>query len=125
MTTDTCLRSVRSLLPTNLQLAIQHIDGLLVKPGQVFSFWDLVGNPTQHRSFKLGMTLQNGCVKTGYGGGLCQLSNWLYWMALHNNELYRIGRDRATQTVISEEAIAVNDALMMYAPLLPPDEINR
>ncbi|MEE3717529.1 VanW family protein [Tumidithrix elongata RA019] len=69
---------------TNLRLAIAQIDGLVIQPGEVFSFWYLVGNPTQNRGFKLGMTLENGKVSTGYGGGLCQLSNLIYWMTLHS-----------------------------------------
>ncbi|CAN1211140.1 Vancomycin B-type resistance protein VanW, putative [Tumidithrix helvetica PCC 7403] len=68
----------------NLRLAIARIDRVVIKPGEVFSFWYLIGNPTQRRGFKLGMTLNNGKVKPGYGGGLCQLSNLIYWMALHS-----------------------------------------
>jgi len=54
----------------NLRLAIAQIDGLVIQPNQVFSFWYLVGNPTKQRGFKLGMVLDNGKVSTGYGGGL-------------------------------------------------------
>ena len=68
---------------TNLKLALERINGILINPGEVFSFWFLVGNPTKSRGFQLGMTLQNGTVKPGYGGGLCQLSNLIYWMTLH------------------------------------------
>lgn len=69
---------------TNLQLAINCINPVIIYPGEVFSFWYLVGNPTKRRGFKLGMTLNNGQVKSGYGGGLCQLANLIYWMALHS-----------------------------------------
>lgn len=68
---------------TNLRLALERINGIIINPGEVFSFWFLVGNPTKSRGFELGMTLQNGKVKPGYGGGLCQLSNLIYWMTLH------------------------------------------
>lgn len=69
---------------TNLRLAIDCINRIIIHPKEVFSFWYLVGNPTQRRGFKLGMTLNNGQVKSGYGGGLCQLTNLIYWMALHS-----------------------------------------
>lgn len=69
---------------TNLGLAIDCINKVVINPGEVFSFWYLVGNPTQNRGFKLGMTLNNGQVQSGYGGGLCQLTNLIYWMALHS-----------------------------------------
>ena len=69
---------------TNLRLAIAQIDGLVIQPNQVFSFWYIVGNPTKQRGFKLGIVLDNGKVSTGYGGGLCQLGNLIYWMTLHS-----------------------------------------
>jgi vancomycin resistance protein VanW len=67
----------------NLQLAHQPITGILIHPGQIFSFWHLVGEATAKRGYVEGMQLSRGEVKTGIGGGLCQLANLLYWMALH------------------------------------------
>lgn len=67
----------------NLRLAAGSIDGLLIRPGEVFSFWDRVGPPTRERGFAEGLILAGGEVRTAIGGGLCQLSNLLYWMALH------------------------------------------
>jgi vancomycin resistance protein VanW len=68
----------------NLRLAIERINGLVIRPGEVFSFWYLVGNPTKRRGFAVGMTLENGKVRHGYGGGLCQMANLMYWMTLHS-----------------------------------------
>ena len=68
----------------NLRLAIASIHQVVIKPGEVFSFWYLVGNPSKRRGFKVGMTLHNGQVRPGYGGGLCQLANLIYWMTLHS-----------------------------------------
>lgn len=68
----------------NLRLAIAPMHGLVIQPGEVFSFWYLVGNPTKARGFELGMILKSGKVETGYGGGLCQLANLIYWMTLHS-----------------------------------------
>lgn len=67
----------------NLRLAAATLDGLLIRPGEVFSFWDRVGRPSRARGFVDGLVLAGGEVRTGVGGGLCQLSNLLYWMALH------------------------------------------
>lgn len=69
---------------TNLKLASNEIHRIVIKPGETFSFWKLVGNPTEARGFLEGMLLSNGEVVTGIGGGLCQLANLLYWMALHS-----------------------------------------
>jgi vancomycin resistance protein VanW len=67
----------------NLRLASATIDGLVVRPGETFSFWNRVGPPIAARGFVEGLILRRGRVTAGVGGGLCQLSNLLYWMALH------------------------------------------
>jgi vancomycin resistance protein VanW len=69
---------------TNLRLAAQGIDRILIKPGETFSFWKLVGRPSAQRGFLPGMLLSGGEVIEGVGGGLCQMANLLYWMALHS-----------------------------------------
>lgn len=68
---------------TNLRLAIERINGIVIKPGETFSIWRLVGRPTKRRGFLEGLVLHNGKIDKGIGGGLCQLGNLLYWMALH------------------------------------------
>ena len=34
---------------TNLALAVKHIDGLLIRPGETFSIWKLVGRTTKRK----------------------------------------------------------------------------
>lgn len=67
----------------NLRLAAPAIDGLLLRPGETFSFWRRVGAPAARRGYREGLVLAGGEVRVGTGGGLCQLSNLLYWIALH------------------------------------------
>ena len=67
----------------NLQIACPTIDGVLIKPGQTFSFWRQIGEATEDKGYFEGMQLSRGEVIRGVGGGLCQLANLLYWMALH------------------------------------------
>jgi vancomycin resistance protein VanW len=67
----------------NLKIAVPTIDGVLIKPGETYSFWQLVGETTREKGYLEGMQLSRGEVVRGVGGGLCQLSNLLYWMALH------------------------------------------
>ena len=69
---------------TNLRLAISALNGLIIRPGETFSFWYLVGKPSKSKGYLPGMTLQNGLVGQGTGGGLCQLGNLLFWMVLHS-----------------------------------------
>lgn len=68
---------------TNLKLAAERLDGILIRPGETFSYWRCIGNPCRRRGFVEGMILRNGKVCSGVGGGLCQMSNLIYWLALH------------------------------------------
>ena len=67
----------------NLGLAIKPLDGLILHPGQRFSFWWFVRRATARRGFLDGLVLSHGRTVAGIGGGLCQLTNLIYWMTLH------------------------------------------
>ena len=69
---------------TNLAIAVSCIDGLLIRPGEVFSVWRLVGRTTRRKGYKEGLTIERGKPSRGVGGGLCQLSNLIHWMVLHS-----------------------------------------
>lgn len=68
----------------NLKLAAPKIHGILIRPGETFSFWRLIGKPSRMKGYVKGMVLQDGSVSAGIGGGLCQLSNLIFWMAAHS-----------------------------------------
>ncbi|MDO8964787.1 MAG: VanW family protein [Coriobacteriia bacterium] len=195
----------------NLRLAAGRLDGFVLGPGERLSFWKIVGKPSSRRGFLEGLVLDHGRLSQGVGGGLCQMTNLLYWMTLHtplmvverwrhsydvfpdagrtqpfgsgatcswpsldlqivnptaasfrlsvevddthllgrwssdrpslvtyeieerahkithegpgiyvrHNELWRVEIDQAT-SIRNERLVAANDALMMYAPFLPP-----
>ena len=67
----------------NLRLAVARLDGRVMRPGQRLSFWRAIGNPSARRGYLPGLVLNGGRLGSDIGGGLCQLSNLLYWMALH------------------------------------------
>jgi vancomycin resistance protein VanW len=69
---------------TNLRLASSRVDGLLIRPGETFSFNKVVGNCTRRKGYVEGMKLSNGDAESGVGGGICQLANLLHWMFLHS-----------------------------------------
>ncbi|MCG6144296.1 VanW family protein [Leptospira bandrabouensis] len=68
----------------NLNIAISKLDGIILEPNQVFSFWYLVGKPTRRKGYLPGMQLRNGSFIERTGGGLCQMANLIYWMTLHS-----------------------------------------
>jgi len=67
----------------NLKQAIQRLNGIVIQPNHVFSLWKIIGKPKYENGYVDGMLLSNGKVIEGIGGGLCQLSNFLYWIFLH------------------------------------------
>jgi hypothetical protein len=66
----------------NLRIAVRRMNGVEVAAGEVFSFWKHIGRPTKGRGFVEGRELRQGCIIPTTGGGLCQLSNALYAVAL-------------------------------------------
>lgn len=69
---------------TNLRIAIKNINGIIIKPGETFSFCKLVGLPTRRRGFLEGMELSFGKARAGIGGGMCQISNLIHWLVIHS-----------------------------------------
>lgn len=67
----------------NLKLASKKIDGIIVNPGEEFSFWNLVGNATEKKGYVEGLVISNSKMKKGIGGGLCQMANMIHWLVLH------------------------------------------
>ncbi len=68
----------------NLKLAAKTLNGLLIKPGETFSFWQAVRHADKHIPYKDGLTVTNGKLVASPGGGLCQMSNLLFWVFLHS-----------------------------------------
>ena len=69
---------------TNLKIAVKNIDGVLICPGETFSFCKLVGRPSKNKGYLPGMELSFGEARAGIGGGICQISNLIHWLVLHS-----------------------------------------
>lgn len=68
----------------NLSLASPKISGILIKPGETFSFWRLVGDTSAKKGYREGLTIAMGKPSRGIGGGMCQMTNLIHWMTLHS-----------------------------------------
>ena len=68
----------------NLRIAAAQINGIVVQPGETFSFWRLVGEPTAKRGYLDGLVISAGKLSSGVGGGLCQLANLIHWLVLNS-----------------------------------------
>ena len=63
---------------SNVALCASKIDGIVLYPGDVFSYNDTVGPRTEEAGFKLAPVYVDGEVKTEPGGGACQVSSTIY-----------------------------------------------
>lgn len=68
----------------NLSISAPKVNGILIYPGETFSFWKLVGRTSASKGYREGLTISNGKTKKGIGGGMCQFTNLIHWMVLHS-----------------------------------------
>jgi hypothetical protein len=61
----------------NLRIAAAAVDGLLLEPGETFSFWRSAGRTSRAKGYVVGRELRLGCMIPSIGGGICQLTNAL------------------------------------------------
>jgi vancomycin resistance protein YoaR len=61
----------------NLRMAAAALDGLVLEPGETFSFWRAAGRATRMKGYVVGRELRLGCMIPSVGGGICQLTNAL------------------------------------------------
>ena len=69
---------------TNIMLACNKVNGLIIHPGETFSFWKTVGKATQKKGYKEGLVISSKGLTSGYGGGLCQMANMIHWLVLNS-----------------------------------------
>ena len=63
---------------TNLKLAANKIDGIILGPGEEFSYNQIVGERSIAAGYKEAKIYQGGEIIDGLGGGICQISSTLY-----------------------------------------------
>lgn len=63
---------------TNIDLASQAVNGMILKPGEEFSFNGVVGQRTTGKGYHEATAYNNGEVVQEVGGGVCQVSSTLY-----------------------------------------------
>lgn len=69
----------------NVALAASKINGVVLMPGDVFSYNGTVGRRTTAAGFKAAGAYSNGQVVNEVGGGICQVSSTLYNSVLRAN----------------------------------------
>ncbi|MFN0034598.1 MAG: VanW family protein [Saprospiraceae bacterium] len=101
---------------TNLGLACSAIDGLVLQPGEAFSFWAAVGRPSERRGFRRSRNIVQGRLSAEVGGGLCQVSGIVYQLALTAGLAIRERHAHSIDIYTEEERVAPlgADATVVY-----------
>lgn len=68
---------------SNITLACQACDGVILMPGETFSYNETVGERTAERGYKSAGVYVNGQLTDGIGGGICQVSSALFSACLY------------------------------------------
>lgn len=117
--------TVHQVIPTNSYLenkkqnlgtAIACIENIPIHPGQIFSFWHLVGETTQEKGYLESRAIVNNQLKYDVGGGLCQLPGLLYVLILKAglNALERHPHSKDIYTEATRFAPLGSDATVVY-----------
>lgn len=67
----------------NIVLAASRLNGILIKPGETFSFNDAVGDISAATGYQPAYIIKDGRTVLGDGGGVCQVSTTLFRAALN------------------------------------------
>lgn len=67
----------------NLELACSKIDGIILNPGEIFSYNETLGRRTEEAGFLPAGAYADGEVVEEVGGGICQVSSTLYAATLY------------------------------------------
>jgi vancomycin resistance protein VanW len=66
----------------NLELSLAAFDGIVVRPGDILSFWHCVGRPTRRSGYVEAAALRGGLLVEDIGGSICLASTVLYNIGL-------------------------------------------
>lgn len=82
----------------NIALAATRLNGILIKPDEIFSFNKAIGDISTFTGYKQAYVIQNGRTVLGDGGGVCQVSTTFFRAVLNaglpiierNSHAYRV-----------------------------------
>ena len=69
----------------NINLAADTLNGMVLMPGEVFSYNDALGERTEEAGYKSAGAYNDGQVVEAIGGGICQVSSTLYCAVMFAN----------------------------------------
>ena len=69
----------------NLKIALSYMDGVVVMPGETYSYNQNIGDTTASKGYQPAATFKGGTTVNEMGGGICQTVSTLYNVALMAN----------------------------------------
>lgn len=67
----------------NIRLGASKLNGVIIKPGERFSFNDTIGAIDERSGFESELVIKNGNLIPEVGGGLCQVSTTMFRAAIY------------------------------------------
>ena len=84
----------------NIKLACKTLSGTVVKSGEEFSLWEILGCPSAETGYEKAKSFtSDGKVIQSYGGGICQLSTTIYNAVLEADGLKVTERHKHSREV--------------------------
>lgn len=68
----------------NMNIGISAINRIVIRPGEVFSFWKLIGKCSRKKGYFRAPVFNFKDIKTDMGGGLSSLSSMIHYLVLHS-----------------------------------------
>lgn len=68
----------------NIKVATSRFDGLLIKPGEEFSFVKRLGEVDGEHGYKQELVIKQGVTEPEFGGGICQVSTTAFRAAIYS-----------------------------------------
>lgn len=66
----------------NVSAAAKAVDGMILAPGDIFDYGEIIREAEQQYGFKEAPVIVNGALVPGIGGGICQVSSTVYSAAV-------------------------------------------
>ncbi len=68
----------------NIKVATERYNGLLIKPGEEFSFVDILGEVDGDHGYLPELVIKNNVTEPEFGGGICQVSTTAFRAAIYS-----------------------------------------
>jgi len=100
----------------NISLAASRLNGVLIKPGEVFSFNQALGDISKFTGYKEAFIIKDGKTILGDGGGVCQVSTTFFRAVLGTGLPVVERRAHSYRVAYYEQDSAPGFDATIYAP---------